>query len=62
MRGWSHKIMAQVNVLIRAEWLANLPDGKGRSLAESGSSIGFAAWTMLPSTTDELRTIDKLTL
>ena len=37
VRGWSHKIMAQLNGLIRAEWLANMPDGKARSIAESSS-------------------------
>ena len=62
MRGWSHKIMAQVNALLRAEWLSGLPDGIARTLAESGSGVGSAAWSMLPSSTDKLRTIDNRTL
>ena len=43
MRGWSHKIMAQVNVPLRAVWLDGMPDGIGRTLAESGSGVSFAA-------------------
>jgi hypothetical protein len=54
--------MAQINSVIRQEWLDSLPDGIGRSLAESGSGVGSAAWTMLPSATDRLRTLDNNTL
>ena len=43
MRGWSHKIMAQVNSIVRARWLDAMPDGIARTLAESGSGVDSAA-------------------